>query len=94
MLSRRRDKEEDKEEEEEREKNAEEKRRRPAKRVSIEKVPVVGSIARAIKSRRVDRIQYRWLARFRSCTGHAEIASMNDWEEEDMKEYFKARGEK
>ena len=24
---------------------------------------------------------------------HTEIASMNDWEEEDMKEYFKARGE-
>ena len=86
--------EEDKEDKEDKEKNAEEeKRRRPAKRVSIEKVPVVGSIARAIKSRRVNLIPYRWLARFRSCTDTPEIASMNDWEEEDVKEYFKARGE-
>ena len=89
VLSRRRDKEEDKEEEEE-EKNAEEKRR-PG--VSIEKVPVVGSIARAIKSRRVDRIPIPVVGTFSELYGHAEIASMNDWEEEDMKEYFKARGE-
>ena len=59
----------------------------------INEVPVVGSIARAIKSRRVDKIAVPVVGTFSELYRHAEIATMNDWKEEDVKEYFKKRGE-
>ena len=58
----------------------------------INEVPVVGSIARAIKSRRVDKIALPVVGTFSELYRHAEIAAMNDWKEEDVKEYFKKRG--
>jgi pimeloyl-ACP methyl ester carboxylesterase len=61
--------------------------------MSIDEVPVVGSIARAIKSRRVDRIPVPVVGTFSELYRHAEIATMNDWKEEDVKEWFKKRGE-
>ena len=54
---------------------------------------MVGSIARAIKSRRVDKIAVPVVGTFSELYRHAEIATMNDWKEEDVKEYFKKRGE-
>ena len=61
--------------------------------MSIDEVPVVGSIARAIKSRRVDRIRVPVVGTFSELYRHAEIATMNDWKDEDVKEWFKKRGE-
>jgi pimeloyl-ACP methyl ester carboxylesterase len=61
--------------------------------MSIDEVPVVGSIARAIKSRRVDRIRVPVVGTFSELYRHAEIATMNDWKEENVKEWFKKRGE-
>ena len=70
-----------------------EKKKTNTKLSMINEVPVVGSIARAIKSRRVDKIAVPVVGTFSELYRHAEIATMNDWKEEDVKEYFKKRGE-